>query len=184
MTSKALKSYFPLSSTLYMFFAALTPTSRFWILASFRQREAMQDGLAFQEQPTPEHLHHYQLSRHDLVVLQRAIHLDSCQKDMDIVSHQTNAGIIFARLRGKRPKYSPTSPCLACASSHQPMVNTVSSSSPSPPLNFYVVCSGYTSFAQTVWLPTPAGAAPLPQIALYFSLTGQYYGIYQFKKCI
>ena len=47
------------------------------------ERMAMEDGLAFQRQPSPETLHQYHLSRDDLIALQRCVLTDSWHKLTD-----------------------------------------------------------------------------------------------------
>ncbi|XP_076042091.1 uncharacterized protein LOC143025992 [Oratosquilla oratoria] len=55
----------------------------------------MEDGFAFQKRPSPETLHQYQLSRDDLVALQRCVQTDSWKKLTDSINHQTSIGTMW-----------------------------------------------------------------------------------------
>ncbi|XP_068245268.1 uncharacterized protein [Palaemon carinicauda] len=59
------------------------------------EKKAMDDGLAFMRQPSPETLHQYQLSRDDLVALQQCVQTDSWHKLTDSINHQTNIGSLW-----------------------------------------------------------------------------------------
>ena len=55
----------------------------------------MDDGLAFQGQPTPARLLQYQASRDDLVALQQCAHTESWRKFTDRINHQTSVGSMW-----------------------------------------------------------------------------------------
>lgn len=72
------------------------------------ERKAMEDGLAFQKRPSPETLHQYQLSRDDLVALQRCVQTNSWHKLTDSINHQTSVGSMW-HLINKVVKKKPPS---------------------------------------------------------------------------
>ncbi|XP_076043611.1 uncharacterized protein LOC143026727 [Oratosquilla oratoria] len=55
----------------------------------------MEDGFAFQKRPSPETLHQYQLSRDDLVALQRCVQMDPWKNLTDSINHQTSVGTMW-----------------------------------------------------------------------------------------
>ena len=78
------------------------------------ERKAMEDGVAFQRRPSPETLHQYQLSRDDLIALQRCVLTDSWHKLTDGINHQTSVAsmwhIINKVMRKKPPSVLHHSP--------------------------------------------------------------------------
>ncbi|MPC85936.1 hypothetical protein E2C01_080742 [Portunus trituberculatus] len=78
------------------------------------ERKAMEDGLTFQRRPSPETLHQYQLSRDDLIALQRCVLTDSWHKLKDDINHQTSVAsmwhIINKIVRKKPPSVLHHSP--------------------------------------------------------------------------
>ncbi|XP_068245269.1 uncharacterized protein [Palaemon carinicauda] len=59
------------------------------------EKKAMDDGLAFMRQPSPETLHQYQLSIDDLVALKQCVQTDSWHKLTDSINHQTSIGSLW-----------------------------------------------------------------------------------------
>ncbi|MPC60090.1 hypothetical protein E2C01_054127 [Portunus trituberculatus] len=78
------------------------------------ERKAMEDGFTFQRRPSPETLHQYQLSRDDLIALQRCVLTDSWHKLTDGINHQTSVAsmwhIINKVVRKKPPSVLHHSP--------------------------------------------------------------------------
>ncbi|XP_076030944.1 uncharacterized protein LOC143019134 [Oratosquilla oratoria] len=79
------------------------------------ERIAVDAGLSFQRQPTPEHLHHYQLARDDLVALQKCVHTESWQKFTDSINHQTSTGTMWHLIKKVVKKKS------VCTLHHSPL---------------------------------------------------------------
>jgi len=72
------------------------------------ERKTIADGLSFQRQPTPAHLHQYQESRNHLIALQQCVHTESWRKYTDNINHQTSVGSMW-RLINKVIKRKPPS---------------------------------------------------------------------------
>lgn len=72
------------------------------------KRKAMQDGLAFQRQPNPQTLHQYQVSRDDMVALQRCVLKDSWHRLTDSINHQTSVGSMWHLINKVVKKKSPS----------------------------------------------------------------------------
>ncbi|XP_076054497.1 uncharacterized protein LOC143033192 [Oratosquilla oratoria] len=79
------------------------------------ERIAVDAGLSFQRQPTPEHLHHYQLARDNLVALQKCVYTESWQKFIDSINHQTSTGTMWHLIKKVVKKKS------ACTLHHSPL---------------------------------------------------------------
>ena len=108
------------------------PAARTWTLdqrIAEAERIAADSGHAFQRQPTPDHLHQYQLARDDLITLQHCVQTESWQKYTDSINHQTSIGTMW-HLINKTVKKKPT-----CALHHSPqeyandLINTWSAQS-------------------------------------------------------
>ncbi|XP_064110238.1 uncharacterized protein LOC135218023 [Macrobrachium nipponense] len=73
------------------------------------EKKAMDDGLAFMRQPSPETLHQYQLLRDYLVALQQCVQTDSWHKLTDSINHQTSIGSMWHLINRIVKKKPPTS---------------------------------------------------------------------------
>ncbi|XP_064106860.1 uncharacterized protein LOC135215837 [Macrobrachium nipponense] len=78
------------------------------------ERVAADAGLAFQTQPTPNHLLQYQQARDDLVALQKCVYTESWYKYIDLINHQTSVGTMWHLIKRTVKKKT------TCALHHSP----------------------------------------------------------------
>lgn len=84
----------------------------------------MEDGLAFQGQPTPASLQQYQASRDDLVALQQCVYTESWRKYTDSINHQTSAGSMWHKINRIIKKKPPSALHHSPAQYAQDLINT------------------------------------------------------------
>ena len=84
----------------------------------------MQDGLAFQQQPTPARLRQYQASRDDLVELQQCAHTGSWRKYTDGINHHTSVGSMWRWINRVIKRKPPSALCHSPAHYVQELINT------------------------------------------------------------
>ncbi|KAK3893344.1 hypothetical protein Pcinc_002898 [Petrolisthes cinctipes] len=88
-------------------------TAHSWTLDACIQEakeEAERDGLLFQANPTPDLLHHYQMSRDALVALQECAHTESWQRFTDSINQQTSVASMW-HLIHRVVKKTPATAC-------------------------------------------------------------------------
>ncbi len=88
------------------------------------ERKAMEDGLAFQGQPTPDTLLQYQTSRDDLVALQQCAYTESWRRYTNSINHQTSAGSMWHMINRVIKRKPPSALHHSPAQYAQDLINT------------------------------------------------------------
>jgi len=88
------------------------------------ERKAVEDGLAFQRQPTSARLLQYQASRDDLVALQQCAHTEAWRKYIDGINHQTSVGSMWHMINRVIKKKPPSALHHSPAQYAQDLINT------------------------------------------------------------
>lgn len=88
------------------------------------ERKAVEDGLAFQRQPTPDSLLQYQTSRDNFVALQQCAYTESWRKDTDCINHQTSVGSMWHMINRVNKRKPPRTLHHSPAQYAQDMIST------------------------------------------------------------
>lgn len=88
------------------------------------ERKAVDDGIAFQQQPIPARLLQYQASRDDLVALQQCAHTETWRKFTDGINHQTSVGSMWHMINRVIKRRSPSALHHGPAQYAQNLINT------------------------------------------------------------